>query len=382
MKTKLNSLVLLALVGSVPSAFANGVASSADNAANGAIDYVNAKPIPLPKPNTPAPSLVDTILQSGSRSAFEGPSGVVGGNRGTGQTSTPIKVPASTSVNSSTADITPLEYGTNNHPYTTNRTDAYGDVTTKYYPFRAAGKLYFKVGTSSYVCSASLIKRGVLVTAAHCVADFGKNTWHTNFVFYPGLDNNIAYYSSATGKKAYALTSYLNGTDPCYSGAPGVVCKNDVAVILLNPQSNGSYIGTSTGWLGYSYGGYGFTSGNLALITQLGYPVALDGGKWQERTDSEGYVSTTYAGNTIIGSLQTGGSSGGPWVVNLGQPPVLATGTTRGYEAGLNTVVGTTSWGYTTTNPGPKQMGASPFLSTNIVPLVNAACAAVPAACS
>lgn len=380
MKTKLNSLVLLALAGTVPSAFAGDVVSSSGSASNGAIDYVNAKPMPLPKPNAPVPSLVDTILQSGSSSAFEGTSGHEAGSRGTGQMSAPLKLPASAPVSSSDADITPMEYGTNNHPYTTNRTDAYGDVTTKYYPFRAAGKLYFKKGTSSYVCSASLIKRGVLVTAAHCVAGFGTNTWYTNFVFYPGLDNNTAYYGSATGRRTYALTSYLNGTDSCYQ--KGVICKDDVAVIVLNPRSDGSYIGASTGWLGYGYGGYGFTSGNLALITQLGYPVALDSGKWQERTDSQGYVNSTYSSNTVIGSLQTGGSSGGPWIVNLGWQPALASSVTLGYEAGRNTVVGTTSWGYVSTTPGPKQMGASPFLSTNIVPLLNAACSAYPAACS
>jgi hypothetical protein len=43
-------------------------------------------------------------------------------------------------------------------------------------------------------------------------------------------------------------------------------------------------------------------------------------------------------------------------------------------------VVGVTSWGYTSNLI--KQQGASPFTSGNIVPIVNAACGAVPAACS
>jgi hypothetical protein len=38
-----------------------------------------------------------------------------------------------------------------------------------------------------------------------------------------------------------------------------------------------------------------------------------------------------------------------------------------------------TSWGYTSTSP--KQQGASPFTSTNIVPLVNSACTAYPSRC-
>jgi hypothetical protein len=43
-------------------------------------------------------------------------------------------------------------------------------------------------------------------------------------------------------------------------------------------------------------------------------------------------------------------------------------------------VVGVTSWGYDDTSI--KQQGASPLTSGNIVPLMHAACTAVPAACS
>jgi hypothetical protein len=82
--------------------------------------------------------------------------------------------------------------------------------------------------------------------------------------------------------------------------------------------------------------------------------------------------------NTVWGSRQTGGSSGGPEIVNLGMPPVL-NGTGYGTDADFNIVVGVTSWGYTDT--AVKQQGASPFTSGNIVPLVNAACTNYPLAC-
>ena len=38
--------------------------------------------------------------------------------------------------------------------------------------------------------------------------------------------------------------------------------------------------------------------------------------------------------NTVIGSLQTGGSSGGPWVVNLGVTPSLNGATYAGTNRG------------------------------------------------
>jgi hypothetical protein len=69
------------------------------------------------------------------------------------------------------------------------------------------------------------------------------------------------------------------------------------------------------------------------------YTFALDGGQLMQRNDSQGVVSPERAGNTLIGSLMSGGSSGGPWLVNLGIRPALS-GTDLGFEAARNIVVG------------------------------------------
>ena len=296
------------------------------------------------------------------------------GRKGDG-TRTPTKVGTSKASISDSLDITPQEFGTSNHPFSTARADLTAHATNTFYPYRASGKLFFKDGASSFVCSASLIKRGVVVTAAHCVAKFGQKRFYTNFQFIPGYRNGAAPYGIWSGVPS-VLTSYYNGTDSCSTA--GIVCQNDIAVLRLTAKS-GSYPGTSTGWYGYGWNGYGFTSGGLTHISQTGYPVCLDNGQFMERNDSHGFKSSANANNTIIGSLMCGGSSGGPWLVNFGVRPAL-TGTTAGTAPGDNRVVGVTSWGYTST--AVKQQGASPFLSTNIVPLVNAACSAAPAACS
>ncbi|MGB8899455.1 MAG: hypothetical protein WCC90_09655, partial [Methylocella sp.] len=80
--------------------------------------------------------------------------------------------------------------------------------------------------------------------------------------------------------------------------------------------------------------------------------------------------------NTLIGSLQSNGSSGGPWVVNLGQPPVL-TNINFGSAADHNIIVGVTSWGYN--DASVKEQGASPFTTDNITVIVNAQCSTAPA---
>ena len=42
-------------------------------------------------------------------------------------------------------------------------------------------------GSGDFVCSASVIRPHLLVTAAHCLLDGG--TWATNVVFYRGYHN-------------------------------------------------------------------------------------------------------------------------------------------------------------------------------------------------
>ena len=269
----------------------------------------------------------------------------------------------------------PDEYGTGHQPFSTARADLLTLATNTQYPYRASGKLYFqKPDNTTFVCSASMIKRGLVVTAAHCVADYGQSTYYHNFRFYPGYRSGAAPFGNQTVYQVWIKTAYYNGTDNCAQF--GVVCPDDVAVLILNTQS-GAYVGTQTGWYGYGYNGFGFTNG-VTHITQIGYPECLDNGTLMERNDSQGFVSGSNSSNTIIGSLMCGGSSGGPWLENFGIRPTL-TGTGNGTAPNPNIVVGVTSWGYI--NNAVKQQGASPFTSNNIVSLVNSACGSRPAAC-
>ena len=140
----------------------------------------------------------------------------------------------------------------------------------------------------------------------------------------------------------------------------GIVCQDDVAVLLLNTSSTGDYPGTATGWYGYGWNGFGFTANGLTHITQID-TVCLDSGSLMARNDSQGFQSVSNANNTIIGSLMCGGASGGPWLVNFGLRPAL-TSTTAGTAPDPNIVVGVTGWGSTITSP--KQQGRAPLRAT------------------
>lgn len=335
-----------------------------------------AHPIPMESlanvpPASPSDAYRGTAVPMGTPGASPG-------GAGNGKTH-PLSLPVPQSAvksNSAGSDgtqgaATPQEFGTADQPFTTSRANY-----LKSTPYRASGKLFFNIGSSTYVCSASLIKKGIVVTAAHCVANYGQSQFYSNWLYVPAYNYGSAPYGTFTAATAYVLTAYYNGTDSCYQY--GVICPDDVAVLVEN-TSGGNFPGTYTGWLGYGWNGWGFNKNNQALINQLGYPVALDGGNWNERNDSQGFVNTTYSNNTIIGSLMTGGSSGGPWVVNLGLAPTLSGGISHGTYASHNIVVGVTSWGYIDSTV--KQQGASPFTSGNITVLVNAACGAYPGRC-
>lgn len=298
-------------------------------------------------------------------------------------------------------------------PYTTARASAdklgstktAAEVGVTSYPWRPTGELSFYIGSTEYVCSASMIRRGILITAAHCVYEFGNGTsagWHTNYVFTPAMVDGATapLYKTWQFKSETISKSYYNGTDSCVT--TGVACNNDLALVIVAPQA-GKYPGDYTGWYGYGWNGYSYVASfggaSLASITQLGYPVAFDAGKMMERNDGIGaYYNSGGVLNTVIGTALTGGSSGGPWLVNFGASPSLSAQATLGNASSTNVIVGVTSWGYTTV--GNNTQGASFFGQNtewpnqsytdssgvnrgagNIGGLLSIVCNAAPAAC-
>lgn len=339
--------------------------------------FTHAQPLPLPRPPVGAggqEAMARAILAKVPQAVAK--PGVSPGFAGSGQKQAAF---LGEPVAPAQAAVAPQDYGSAGSPFSTARADlsngSAAAATNTLYPYRAAGKLFFTINGQSYICSASMVKRGIVVTAAHCVAGFGTSAFYSNIVFVPGYRNGVAPYGAWPAANVHLVSSYLNGTDSCT--VAGVVCENDIAVITLAPK-NGYYPGTRTGWFGYAWGGYSF-SNNTTHITQLGYPGCLDGAQYMQRNDAQAFVDATLSNNSVMGSLMCGGSSGGPWLANFGIPPNL-TGTVFGSEPLANVVVGVTSWGYISN--AVKEMGASPFISGNIEALVNAACAATPAACS
>jgi V8-like Glu-specific endopeptidase len=337
-------------------------------------DYARALPMTLPRASKMA--LPGNSPAAATR-AF-GSAGAVPGALGSGQRLPSAAVPTSTVAPSSSGLAAPGESGSSGQPYTTSWANAQLNNSFDYFPLRPTGRLFFRIGSGTFVCSASLIKPGVVVTAAHCVANFGRQQFYNGWTFVPAYFYGSAPFGVWPAASATVMSSYFVGTDSC--AQTGVVCTDDVALVTLAKQ-NGKLPGASIGYYGYSWGGYGFSNwagNNSAQITQLGYPVALDSGNRMERTDSQGFVAADLSNNTVIGSLMTGGASGGPWLINFGIQPYVA-GVNYGNAPAHEIVMGVTSWLYA--DSSVKQLGSSPFTSDNIVQLVSTACALAPGNC-
>jgi hypothetical protein len=135
----------------------------------------------------------------------------------------------------------------------------------------------------------------------------------------------------------------------------------------LAKNSSNQFIGDLVGYLGYGWNNPSFVSspktGNLkvAATSTLGYPALMDFGKIMQRADGPSYLTTVGgAGQIWQGNNFTGGSSGGPWVVNfVSANPVLSGGAAIGSFPGT-WVIGVTSWGSSDPNV-PKDNYSSQF---------------------
>lgn len=148
--SKHRALLLLASVAATGAAtesvFAGGATTSSPvQSGLAVVDFVHAKPMRLPRSSV-TPNLAE--LAKPPAVAF-GPPGVSPGGQGSGIQS-PVQLgklgkPAFIGEAATSPAVIKEEGGTGGIPYTTSRVKAYGNDTQFYYPFRAAGRLFFNI---------------------------------------------------------------------------------------------------------------------------------------------------------------------------------------------------------------------------------------------
>jgi hypothetical protein len=223
------------------------------------------------------------------------------------------------------------------------------------------GKLFFTRPDGNFVCSGASVNatnRSVVWTAGHCVATPGVG-FHTNFLFAPARRLGTNPFGTWTVKTALTTNRWLNFGEFEY----------DFAALVMNLQS-GARIGNKVGFLGFLANasrqqhwhlhGYPADPRNLGSTppgAQFdGVHHEICAAAWATDDDPGPGTGPLTIG---VGCDQTGGASGGPWVVDF-----------SGVSSGpANFINGNNSYKYASS----PLLLFSPFLGQDAINLRNAA---------
>jgi Trypsin len=192
--------------------------------------------------------------------------------------------------------------------------------------YKTVGKFFVRALGSQFSCTATVIGRNIIVTAAHCFQGVigGIRYATTGWTCAPMWHDNQFPYGTWSVLGVYLLRGWIDKLDP----------RLDYAVVVLNPRS-----GRDVG----SYTGQDSWNSSLILAPGQSTPVRVVG---IPEASAEARISVTRAvavqvgrGFTVLTASTPGfgnGTSGGPWFSAFS--PQTDTGTviavTGGYQDG------------------------------------------------
>ena len=227
------------------------------------------------------------------------------------------------------------------------------------YPYRTVGKLFFSDGTFNFVCSASSIGNHAVWTAGHCVHSGGPSgSFFQDFMYIPGYKDGQPLVPVAV------WDSWFTAVTVSGWGASSNLAF-DHGGVVFNPTTVGGHKVSVVGTLGF-----GANLPDDQHWTQFGYPAAapFNGGRMIICAASRSTSDTSFDPNprpVAHGCDQTGGSSGGPWVLDFNQ----GTGGGSGGASGGGILNGNTSYIYVIPFE-PEQM-YSPYFGTGAINIFN-----------
>jgi V8-like Glu-specific endopeptidase len=270
---------------------------------------------------------------------------------------TPARLAAAKPIDQVRTGPVPDSFGTAVLDFTRSRITP--QTANKSAPYKGVGKLFFtEPGVGDFQCSASIISQRLVVTAGHCM--YGSGHYFTNWQFIPGYDGS---QGTLAKQRPYGTWSWQSAVVPTnYQTTSGTVVNDyDFGIIQFADQTFSGKLKTLRAKVGFNFQtvtGHTFDT----AVTMLGYPCNLDSCNIMQRVDSSDHRGSGVASGTNgdtayeYGSDMGGGSSGGPWVENFGNP---ASAAPTGGFATRNAIVGVTSYGYT--DPNVRVQGASQF---------------------
>jgi hypothetical protein len=176
-----------------------------------------------------------------------------------------------------------------------------------------------------------------------------------DFEFIPAFDRGNAPFGRWDWDRVLVTTSWQNGDGRFpHPGDFGLVILRNQRV-----QGRNQAVGDVLGWFGWST----FSAAD-EHVTVLSYPGNLDRGERLQRNDAQARAQGSFVAE--IGTYNGAGSSGGPWVLDLGVEA-------RGQPENGNQVVGVVSYGRG--RAGEPQVEGISILNDEFVLLLDQACA-------
>lgn len=173
------------------------------------------------------------------------------------------------------------------------------------YPFSTVGRLFFTQNGGRFSCSAAVIKQQSIWTAGHCVhaGNGSASGWSTNVTFIPQYRDGSAPLGQWSVPTLWTLNDWYNNGNP--NGL-----DHDMGAGVLS-----RVIGPSTGWLGFTW-----NRSYNQYYTPIGYPAGSPYNGQRMRYCPNRYFAAFGIGSPRTFGVRcdfTGGSSGGPWLVDF-----------------------------------------------------------------
>lgn len=218
-------------------------------------------------------------------------------------------------------------------------------------PDKTVGKVFFTIpGQGNFVCSGTAVNstnKSLVWTAGHCVENGTAGGYHTNWVFVP------AYSSSFNGQRPYGTWTarFLNTLN---GWALNGDLRYDQGAVVVNRLAGQRLVDRIGGQ------GLAWNQNATKFRNAFGYPQAFPfNGFTQWRCNGTNtrdvFMPALDRPLKLNNCNLTGGSSGGPWLINLP-------------ASGLGYVNGVNSYKY---NNNPNAM-YSPYFGVGTLNLLNA----------
>jgi hypothetical protein len=190
--------------------------------------------------------------------------------------------------------------------------------------YRATGRILFSMAGGLWVCSGAVATetktdRSIVVTAAHCAYDQASKTFATNWMFMPEFDKSPQLFDcSLTSRGCWTATSLVVSAGFANRGGFDLTSAQSdwaFAVVGNGGLDGATTLDTTVGSFNLSFSSYGSGTATSAF----GYPYAApyDGSQLVYCQGGLGFDFWTLNRTYRLGCNQTGGSSGGEWLVSF-----------------------------------------------------------------